>query len=78
MATSYGLIVETLESPDRRRGNLCRCSVCGVASLCTPASDFWVPAGSPIGTPLECESCMKKRLKSQGLKWLDNTGINQG
>lgn len=47
-------VIEIKRECDDARGKLCRCSVCGDVSRCTPINDFY----GEEGEPLKCEKCM--------------------
>lgn len=44
-----------------RAYRLCRCSICGQESRCTPDNDFYTVSSDPAG-PLQCDRCMHSGL----------------
>ena len=59
-----------------RRWKLCRCGTCGQSGQCTPEFDFY--ATKEDGRPLECEACLRSRLRAKGYRWLGEAHPERG
>lgn len=58
MPVPPGVVITHRHNGIDARGQLCRCSKCGLEAKCSPTQDFFVKGDDPDdGKPLFCESC---------------------